>query len=155
MYTGLAPKQERHETIRRIINTLATDLTDATAARLATTKPADIDAVRAHPEALVGYSDAVASENRVLKRFLRENLYHHHRVYRVMVKARRVVRDLFEALFQDARLMPPEYFTESQRKEASQGEAGRARAVADYIAGMTDRYALDEHERLYDPRRLK
>jgi dGTPase len=154
-YTGLVPKQERHETIRRIINTLATDLTDATAARLAATQPADIDAVRAQPGALVGYSDAVAVENRELKRFLRENLYHHHRVYRVMVKARRVVRDLFVALFEDPRLMPPEYFAESRRKEAAQGTDGRARAVADYIAGMTDRYALDEHERLYDPRRLR
>jgi dGTPase len=72
-----------------------------------------------------------------------------------MNKAQRVVRDLFAALFEDLRLMPPEFAIAAASIEAEDGAEGRARVVADYIAGMTDRYALDEHERLFDPRRLR
>lgn len=154
-HPGLKPKQERHETIRRIINHLVTDLVDASQARIDAAAPADIDAVRLRSRALIGYSPEVAEDNRLLKAFLQENLYLHHAVYRVMTKARNVVRDLFRALFEDARLMPPQHFAEAQRRESTAGPAGRGRAVADYIAGMTDRYALDEHERLFDPRRLR
>jgi len=154
-HRDMNPKQERHETIRRIINSLVGDLVDASRERWAIARPASIDEVRDQKGPLIGYSDAVRNENLELKRFLRENLYMHHQVYRVMAKARRVIRDLFAALFADPRLMPPEFFAESQRIEQTGGAAGRARAVADYIAGMTDRYALDEHERLFDPRRLR
>ena len=111
--------------------------------------------MRRQSGALIGYSEGVREENRQMKRFLRDNLYMHHQVYRVMTKARGVVRDLFGALFPDPRLLPPEFFAESQRLEQENGPSGRARVVADYIAGMTDRYALDEHERLFDPRRLR
>jgi len=128
---------------------------DTSRQRLDVARPADIDEVRDQKAPLVGYSEAVQEENRELKRFLRDNLYMHHQVYRVMTKARTVIRDLFAALFADPRLMPPEFYVESQRIEQTIGPAGRARAVSDYIAGMTDRYALDEHERLFDPRRLR
>lgn len=154
-YGDMAPKQERHETIRRMIDTLVTDLVESSRARIAASAPSDVEAVRRLPTPLIAYSDAVRAENREMKRFLREHLYLHHQVYRVMSKARTVVRDLFGALFPDPRLMPPEFFLSSQKLEQLNGEAGRARAVADYIAGMTDRYALDEHERLFDPRRLR
>ncbi len=154
-HRGMSPKQERHETIRRIISSLVTDLVDASRKRIDAAQPADIDAVRTQPGPLVGYSDSVREENRQMKRFLRDNLYMHHQVYRVMTKARTVIRDLFGALFPDPRLMPPEIFLEAQEMEKANGLAGRARAVSDYIAGMTDRYALDEHERLFDPRRLR
>ncbi|TDU28191.1 dGTPase [Panacagrimonas perspica] len=155
LYRDMSPKQERHETIRRIINALVGDLVDASRARLEAAHPVDIDAVRDQKAPLVGYSAEVQEDNRELKRFLRDNLYMHHQVYRVMTKARAVIRALFAALFSDPRLMPPEFYAESQRSEQSDGPAGRARAVADYIAGMTDRYAIDEHERLFDPRRLR
>src|SRR3546814_271897 len=79
----------------------------------------------------------------------------HHQVYRMMVKAKRVIRELFDALIGDPRLLPPDFFVEAQKLEAVDATTGRARAVADYIAGMTDRYALDEYERLFDPRRLR
>ena len=154
-HPGMAAKQERHETIRRMINTLVTDLVEASRARINAADPADIDAVRLQPAPLVGYSEQGRADNREMKRFLRENLYMHHQVYRVMTKARTVIRDLFGALFPDPRLMPPEFYVESQKMEQEGGVAGRARAVSDYIAGMTDRYALDEHERLFDPRRLR
>ena len=149
------PKQERHETIRRIISALVSDLVESSRRRIEAAHPADADAVRDQPGPLIGYSGAVREENRQMKRFLRDNLYMHHQVYRVMTKARTVIRDLFGKLFPDPRLMPPEFFIEAQAKEKTHGPAGRARAVSDYIAGMTDRYALDEHERLFDPRRLR
>lgn len=154
-HRAMGPKQERHETIRRMINTLVTDLVESSRARIEAAAPADVDAVRRQAGPLVAYSEAVQDENREMKRFLREQLYMHHQVYRVMTKARSVVRDLFGALFPDPRLMPPEFYAESQKMERANAETGRARAVADYIAGMTDRYALDEHERLFDPRRLR
>ena len=83
--------------------------------------------------------------------FLRERLYRHYKVLRMTAKARRVVKELFEAFLTDIQLMPPEHREAAARGEAAQGTAGRARAVADYIAGMTDRYAILEHRRLFDP----
>ena len=151
-YTALTPRQLRHETIRRMINALVIDLHDETGKRLAEARPADIDAVRGHPEALVAFSNAMQRDNRDLKRFLYEHLYRHHAVYRVMYKARRIVRELFEALFGDLRLLPPEFQSAAVKAD---GDAGRARVVADYIAGMTDRYAAEEHARLYDLKQLR
>ena len=84
-------------------------------------------------------------------RFLRERVYRHYKVQRMTRKARRVIQELFSAFMSDIQLMPPEHEELATKAETAQGEAGRARAVADYIAGMTDRYAILEHERLYDP----
>ncbi len=151
-YSALTPRQLRHETIRRMINALVIDLHGETARRLAMAGLADIDAVRAHPETLVSFSAAMQRDNRDLKRFLNEQLYQHASVYRVMHKARRIVRELFEALFGDGRLLPPAFQAAARNAE---GDAGRARGVADYIAGMTDRFAADEHARLYDLRHLR
>ncbi len=152
-YQGLSPKQVRHETIRRMINALVSDLTESTAARLREFKPADVEAVRVQRTPLVDFSAPMRAQSLELKRFLHANLYHHHQVHRMMFKAKRVVHDLFAALWADLRLLPPEFFARAQAVAAS-GASARARVVADYIAGMTDRYALDEHERLYQPRRL-
>jgi dGTPase len=88
--------------------------------------------------------------NYALKSFLREQLYTHYKVRRMTSKARRIVRELFDAFFTDPALMPDEHEART-RQEPVQGPAGRARAVADYIAGMTDRYAILEHSRLFDP----
>ena len=154
-HADMNPKQERHETIRRIINALVTDLVQTSRARIENSAAKDVEGVRAQAQPLIAFSDATSEDNRQLKRFLRDNLYMHHQVYRVMAKARRVVGDLYEALFADPRLMPPAFYAEAQQAEQKGGASGRARVVADYIAGMTDRYALDEHERLFDPRRLR
>lgn len=151
-YTALTPRQLRHETIRRMINALVIDLHGETARRLASAKLPDVDAVRAWPDTLVSFSEGMERDNRELKRFLFEHLYKHHAVYRVMYKARRIVRELFEALFGDPRLLPPEFQAAALKAD---GDAGRARVVADYVAGMTDRYAADEHARLYDLRQLR
>ncbi len=151
-HPGATPKQVRHETVRRIIGTLVGDLTEHSRLRLQQAQPGSPDAVRALSEPLVAYSAALANESRELKRFLREHLYRHHQVYRVMEKAQRVLRELFEAFMNDPRLLPPQSHAETV---AAGDDASRARIVADYIAGMTDRFAIDEWERLFDPRRLK
>jgi len=93
----------------------------------------------------------VRAEHLELKRYLRERLYKHYRVLRMTMKARRVIRELFEALLADVALMPEEHQQAARRFEADDGPSGRARAVADYIAGMTDRFAILEHQRLFDP----
>lgn len=151
-WPGLSAKKQRYETVRRMVNTLVTDLTEQTARNLAEAAPQSPDEVRLAGRPLAAFGEAIAEENRALKRFLREHLYLHHAVHRVMVKARRVVRELFQTLAADVRLLPPDLHA---RAAAAGDDEGRARAVADYIAGMTDRYALDEHERLHDLRRLR
>lgn len=154
-YGQVTPKQQRHETIRRIINTLVTDLIAHSAQALRDARIETLADVRARALPLIAFSPVVSAENDELKRFLREQLYQHHQVYRMMVKAKRVIRELFDALIHDPRLLPPDFFVEAQKLEADDPATGRARVVADYIAGMTDRYALDEYERLFDPRRLR
>jgi len=147
-YRKLTPKQLRHETIRRLISTLVTDLTATTRARLAAVAPADIDAVRAQREPLVAFSPALRREATALKRFLHQRLYRHPRVRRNTDQAQVVVRQLFEAFFGQGAPMPAEHAAAARRASKQEGAAGRARVVADYIAGMTDRYALAEHAKL-------
>jgi dGTPase len=93
-------------------------------------------------------------QNLELKRFLRKGLYQHYRVHRMTAKAARVVSALFEAFIADLQLLPDEAREHCQRLESTSGMPGRARGVADYIAGMTDRYAISEYERVYNPREL-
>jgi dGTPase len=96
-------------------------------------------------------SDSCREEHLELKAFLREHVYRHYKVLRMTSKARRVVQQLFEAFFKDVSLMPPEHRDQALHAETAHAAAGRARAVADYIAGMTDRYAILEHRRLFEP----
>ena len=154
-YRSLTPKQRRHETIRRLINTLVMDLTATSHKNLKRVRPKDIDAVRRQPKVLIAFSPAIRAEATELKQFLHKQMYQHHRVYRMTVKAQQVLAQLFEAFMERPRLMPPDHFQSATAADAANGKSGRARIVADYIAGMTDRYALDEHERLFDPRRLR
>ena len=150
-YPGIAERRLIHEVVRRMINEVVTDLIDATRARILAAAPADVDAVRAAGHPLVSFSERIAAEHRELKRFLNERVYRHFRVVRMTTKAQRVVRELFNAYFEDLRLLPDEHREAARRLEASGGREGRGRAVSDYIAGMTDRYAILEHARLYDP----
>jgi dGTPase len=89
-----------------------------------------------------------------LKRFLREKLYRHYRVHRMSLKSQRMVYELYEAFFTDPRLLPHEHQQRATQWERKQGISGRARAVADYIAGMTDRFAIAEHQKLFNPSEL-
>lgn len=154
-YSSLTPRQERHETIRRIINTLVVDLTEHSSGLLAAAEPDGVDAVRRRPQPLICFSPRLAEDTRFLKRFLMENLYRHPQVHRMMSKAQRVIRELFSAFMDDPRLLPPQDSAAASAAYAEAGDSGSARRVCDYIAGMTDRFALDEHERLFDLRRLR
>ena len=150
-YPALAGRRLVYEILRRMINRLVTDLIDSSAARLRSSAVASAAEVRTHGSALIGFSDTVREQNLELKTFLREHVYKHYKVRRMTSKARRVVSALFDAFFKDLGLMPEEHAATAVRLEATLGPAGRARAVADYIAGMTDRYAILEHRRLFDP----
>ena len=141
-----------HEVVRRMIGFVVTDVIEHTTANLEQAAPGDIDEVRAHQTPLVGFSADVRERHLELKRFLHTQLYQHFKVLRMTRKARRVLRELFEILFDDTRLLPPEYGRNARRKDAEKGLEGRARAVADYVAGMTDRYAILEYERLTEPK---
>ena len=155
LYPAATPKQIRHETVRRIIAALVGNLLAYTRTLLAQAQPQSPDAVRQAGKPLVAYAPELAIENRALKRFLMEQLYRHQQVYLVMQKAKRVLRELFAAFMDDPRLLPAHYFAELNENGGREAPNVHARVVADYIAGMTDRYALDEWDRLFDPRRLR
>ena len=139
-YPALAGRRVITETVRRMINTLILDLADTTRANIAQAGVASLDAVRAAPP-LAAFSAGVLEEHRELKRFLMRHLYRHYKVQRMSAKATRIVTELFTVFTGDARLLPPEH----QARESTEG----VRAVADYIAGMTDRYAMREHRRIF------
>ncbi|WP_250484240.1 deoxyguanosinetriphosphate triphosphohydrolase [Caballeronia sp. GaOx3] len=154
-YPDIEGRRLIHETIRRIINTLIVDLIEATGRNLERVAPQSLDAVRNAPT-LVAHSDEVAAQAAQLKRFLFKNLYRHYRVMRMANKAKRVVTGLFEAFTDDPRLLPPAYqargpVTEESANDApsSSHDSSQARLIAHYIAGMTDRYALKEYQRLF------
>src|SRR5882724_5255552 len=150
LYPGLGERRLVHEIVRRMINHIATDLIQATQSNLDAARPQSIDDVRAQSKPLAALSDTGREEHVELMMFLRERLYRHYKVARMTSKARRVLKELFDALFGDVNLMPPEHRDIAVASEKEHGHEGRARAVADYIAGMTDRFAILEHSRLYD-----
>lgn len=129
-----------HETVRRMIDTLVTDLIRQSAASIREHDPASVDDVRKAPP-MIRFSDRIQREQAELKRFLHANLYRHYQVSRMSSKARRIITDLFQAFLAEPGLLPPEFQVRA--------EADTPRAIADYIAGMTDRYAIVEHRRLF------
>ncbi|MFZ4536675.1 deoxyguanosinetriphosphate triphosphohydrolase [Propionivibrio sp.] len=137
-YPGLGGRRLVHETIRRMINILVCDLVETTASNIDRHKPKDLAEARLG-EPLVGFSEELRDAQREMKRFLHKNLYQHFQVLRMTSKAQRIVSELFSAFLSDPRLLPPQY----------QVDSDQSRRVADYIAGMTDRYAMKEHRRLF------
>ena len=135
----------RHQIVRRIIDRCSRDLIATTQRRLAEARVSSVDEVRRAGKRLVAYSPEMAQRVRELKDFLLVNMYRHYRVVRMGDKAGRVLRDLFQAFVAEPRQLPPHYYEEVERE-------GVYRVVCDYIAGMTDRFALDEHRKLFDPR---
>jgi dGTPase len=140
-YPGLADRRLIHETIRRMIDALITDLASTSAGNIRRAGVRSLDDVRSAPP-LVRFGTEVAAEQRELKLFLRRNLYQHYLVARMANKARRIVTELFGAFLSEPKMLPP------QHREAAERESVQ-RAIADYIAGMTDRYAIREHRRLF------
>lgn len=142
-YPGLSERRQIHETVRRMINHLVSDLIDESRRRIEAAQVVTLEEVR-QASTLVAFSEETLELHRSLKRFLRDNLYQHYQVLRMAARARRVVTDLFNTFHEDVRLLPPQYQTRAGRDGSEKG-----RAIADYIAGMTDRYAMKEHRRLF------
>ncbi|MGC8477042.1 MAG: deoxyguanosinetriphosphate triphosphohydrolase [Acetobacteraceae bacterium] len=140
------PPRLRHETIRRVIDALVGDVIAETGRRLAKLAPRDADAVRRARRRVVAFSEKMEAANRAIKEFLYARMYRHWRVNRMTSKARRLTGALYALLLEDPSMLPDDW-------RARAGEAGTPRAavtVADYVAGMTDRYAMDEYRRLTD-----
>jgi dGTPase len=144
-YPDLERARAVHETVRRVISRMADDLLAETRARIRSEKPESPDDVRRLGRPLVSFSASVQERDQELKLFLKERMYRHRVVLEKMERAQRVVRDLFEAYVADPALLPAEWRPEDGLKGAR-----LARRVCDFIAGMTDRYALDQHRRLFD-----
>jgi len=136
----------RARIIRRLVSFEINDAIQATAEKLARHNIRSVADLRDHGENVARFSVAMERKNRQLKAFLMEKFYHHYRVMRMATKAQRVLTDLFNAYVRDPRQLPPE----TQAKFARE-PGGMERVVCDYIAGMTDRYALEEHQKLFDP----
>jgi len=150
-YSNLPERRLLHEVIRRMVNFVVVDLIRTTEANLASARPTSIDDIRRRAKPLAAMSDQVRAEHLELKQFLNEQVYRHHKVQRMTSKARRVITQLFDAFLADERLLPPEHRGRVAGAKKPASETVRARAVADYIAGMTDRYAILEHRRLFEP----
>jgi dGTPase len=140
---GIGGRRAIHETIRRMINAQVEDALHTTLANLRDANPCSVEAVRNSPP-LMSFSDAMRDEATALKAFLYENLYRHYRVNRMTTKAKRILTELFHAFMDNTGLLPPAYRAEAGRADE------QARRIADYIAGMTDRYAISEHRRVFD-----
>ena len=144
---GRGVKDERilqHQVVRHIINRCTQDLLETTLSGLQQARVGSVEDVRKAGRRLVAYSTAMAGQVRELKDFLLKNMYRHYRVVRMGDKAGRILRDLFQTFTSEPLQLPPRY---QERIE----QDGLQRVVCDYIAGMTDRFALDEHRKLFDP----
>ncbi|KAB2308629.1 deoxyguanosinetriphosphate triphosphohydrolase [Betaproteobacteria bacterium SCN2] len=139
-YPQLHGRRKVHEIIRRMINTLILDLVSTTRANLEKSGVKNIEEVR-NAQPLVGFSDEVREQQYELKQYLRKNLYQHYQVMRMTSKAARIIQSLFDTFQNEPRLLSPEHQDNVQREGA--------RAIADYIAGMTDRYAMREYRRIF------
>ena len=153
IYPDVAPRIRVHETVRGMINYWVVDLIDNSRRLLKESGVASIDEVRRAGQGLIAYSDAARPLSLELKQFLRHQLYAHYRVRRMTLKAGKIIEALFEAFMQDTRLLPPQY-QDKIRQQDDGNTLSKARNIADYIAGMTDRYAIREHQRLFDPAEL-
>ncbi len=131
-------------TVKELINLLVTDLVEQTSKNIQERKILNVEDVRKRGNLLVGFSEKIKKQTVELKKFLFANLYRHYRVERMAVKADRILRDLFSTYLQNPKILPPEVFEKSIEKDSH-------RAICDYVAGMTDRFALEEHEKMFNP----
>ena len=150
-HPGLDREMVAREVVRRMIGELVNDLIRTSEAAIAQAAPRHIDDVRAMTRPLIGFSEPYLAAQTTLKRFLREHLYTHPHVRKMTDMARETIQLLFTAFSEDYTRMPAKYAARAAAAEASSGRAGAARVIADYIAGMTDRFALSTRERLFGP----
>ncbi len=145
-HPGLDRSRTIHETVRRVISAMVTDVLAESKKRLKQDNPPSSDALRQLSRPVISFSPQMVENNRVLQAFLSRSMYRHPRVMEIMERAQRVISDLFEAYMNDPKLLPEDW-----RDGTPIADQPRyARAVCDFLAGMTDRYALDQHKRLFD-----
>lgn len=144
---GLHRRRLAHESIRRLIDLMVGDLLRETRARLDKLNPGNVEEIRRAGDPVVAFSGRMTDNNRHLRSFLMRRMYRHYQVNRETAKAARLVGDLFQAFVDRTDTLPPDW---QDAASAAVDDGARARVVADYIAGMTDRYALLEHRRLFD-----
>ncbi len=144
----LSNKRMIHEVIRRMINTLVSDLIVTSQGNIASLNPSTIHDVRAAGKPLISLSETIAAQNLELKRFLNKHLYKHPKVEKMSEEAKQVIRKLFDGFMSEASLLPEDVQKNIDVQEDEQGRLGKARVIADYIAGMTDRFAFTESERI-------
>ncbi len=151
-YPELERQRLIHETIRRLIDAMVSDLLTETRQRIKQSGPVSVTEIRRTGRATVAFGEAMVDQERRLREFLMERMYRHYKVNRETSKARRVVRDLFSLFMSEPPCLPTEWqgYLAAAESGHDSGGAERARIVGDYIAGMTDRYALLEHRRLFD-----
>ncbi|MFA5123075.1 deoxyguanosinetriphosphate triphosphohydrolase [Zavarzinia sp.] len=145
-FPGLERQRVAHEVVRALIGRMVDDLLAESQRRLATLKPDSVEAIRRHNVPVIAFSAAMAEQDRALKAFLWTRMYRHDRVNRMTSKARRCVRDLFDLYLAEPQCLPADW----ARRAEGPGRPKTARLVADFIAGMTDRFAIEDHARLFD-----
>ncbi len=145
-YPGIEAPRLIHESLRRLIDAMVVDLVEETRRRLGALDPAEVDAIRAQRQPVVGFSPDISKPLPEIRGFLQARMYGHYKVKRMARKAGRVIRELFDVLHERPDCLPPDW----QARAGEAGDAPTAAAIADYIAGMTDRFALDEHDRLFN-----
>jgi dGTPase len=146
LYPGLEEGRRIHEAIRRLIDRMVSDVVIESRHRLEEAGVTSVESIRDLGRPVIGFSAAMYEHERDLRGFLFDRMYRHYRVNRMASKARRIVQELFRLLLAEPQCLP----TEWQNQASGSGTRETARVVADYIAGMTDRFALDEHYRLFD-----
>jgi len=145
-YPDIDTSRKIHEAVRRLIGVMVEDLLSETQRRISDAKPKTMSDVQNLSAPIASFSEKMSSHDRDLKKFLFDNMYRHYKLNRMTSKARRVVKDLFQLLVSEPECLP----TEWRALTGKPNTAPTAQIVADYVAGMTDRYALDEHRRLFD-----
>lgn len=149
---ALGPELPRHSLLheinRRMIHGMMQDLTAATRARLAAARPASLQEVREQPAPLAGFSAEMRAALKPVTRFLNERYYRHARLLEMAAQAKKVIRELFQALMERPEELPERLAARRRDKEEKYGVDGRARVIADYIAGLSDRHILEVHGRL-------
>ncbi len=146
LHPGLERSRIVHETVRRVISGMVADVVAQTRKNCSDAHVKSADAVRAQTVTMVHFSQQMAENNRVLQSFLSTRMYRHPRVLDIMDRAQRVIRDLFEAYINDPMLLPPDW----RDDQYADDKAHYARQVCDFLSGMTDRFALEQHKRLFD-----
>jgi dGTPase len=145
-WPGLDRHRLIHETVRRVISWMIFDVIDQTRQRIAAGRFESVEMVRSASQPVAAFSGRMETDNAGLQEFLAIHMYRHEKVMRNMDRARRVIRDLYQAYNSDPDQLPSGW----QEAGYSRGTSRLARQICDFIAGMTDRYALDEHKRLFD-----